>query len=204
MKTRSLKNPRRFQLEIMSYGNSYYIERVAELEKVLARKPKQLQLDLVGAGEISADAALRLRAVLLTRTLRTEVITNAKSSLQNGSALVWLLGDHRLIRDDASLYFRRANVAGIQVAEPEEAWKKDEPLDYADSYSDIEPEEADYARVLQLINEFLPVNELAGRIIGVPVLRQFGLVENEQVDHFLAAAFGKSESPKGKRTLTSR
>ena len=57
----------------------------------------------------------------------------------------------------------------------------------------------DYARVLQLINEFLPVKELAGRLIEVPVLRQFGLVENEQVDSFLARAFRKSE-----RALTPR
>jgi hypothetical protein len=57
--------------------------------------------------------------------------------------------------------------------------------------SDVDPEEGDYARVLQLINEFLPVNELAGRIVGGPVLRQFGLVDNEKVDYFLAAALGK-------------
>jgi len=47
--------------------------------------------------------------------------------------------------------------------------------------------------VLQLINEFLPVKELAGHLIGVPVLRQFGLVENEKVDEFLTTAFWKSE-----------
>ena len=46
--------------------------------------------------------------------------------------------------------------------------------------------------MLQAINEFLPVKELAGRMIHLPVLRQFGLVENEQVDGFLATAFGKS------------
>ena len=33
MKTRSKQNPRQFKLEIFSYGNSYYIDRVAELEK---------------------------------------------------------------------------------------------------------------------------------------------------------------------------
>lgn len=67
--------------------------------------------------------------------------------------------------------------------------------------------EGDYARVLQLINEFLPVKELAGRLIEVPVLRQFGLVENEKVDRFLATAFGQkreppngvSDGPEGKR-----
>jgi hypothetical protein len=50
-----------------------------------------------------------------------------------------------------------------------------------------------YARVLQLINELLPIKELADRLVGVPLLRQFGLVENEHVDSFLATAFGKSE-----------
>lgn len=203
MKTRSKQKPRQFKLEIFTYGNSYYIDRVGELEKALARKPKQLQLDLVGVGEISADAALRIRAALLARSPRTQILTNAQSSLQNASTLVWLLGDQRLIRDDATLYFRRANLTGIKVADPEEAWKNETP-DYADSYSDIEPGEADYARVLQLINEFLPVNELSGRIVGVPVLRQFGLVQNKHVDDFLATAFARTEQAKTKRTLTTR
>ena len=65
---------------------------------------------------------------------------------------------------------------------------------YRDSYTEAkDPEEWDYLRVLQLINEFLPVKELAGRPIGLPLLRQFGLVENEKVDHFLAAVFSKRE-----------
>lgn len=203
MKTRSTPKPRQFKLEIFSYGNSYYIDRVTELEKVLARKPKRLQLDLVGVGEISADAALRIRAALLTRSPKTQIITYAHSSLQNGSTLVWLLGDQRLIRDDATVYFRRAKTTEIKVVEPDETWKTEQP-DYADSYSDVDPEEADYARLLQLINEFLPVNELAGRIVGVPVLRQFGLVEHAQVDNFLATAFAKSERSKSKRALTPR
>ncbi|NOS68768.1 MAG: hypothetical protein HOP33_02440 [Verrucomicrobia bacterium] len=190
MKTKPRQGHRRFQLEIVSYGNSYYIERVAGLETALARKPRSLQLDMIGVGEISADAALRIRAALLARSPKTQIITNARSSLQNGSVLVWLLGDQRLIRDDATLYFRRANQSEIKVAEPDEAWKNEQP-DYCDSASDVDPEEGDYARVLQLINEFLPVNELAGRIVGGPVLRQFGLVENEKVDHFLATALGK-------------
>jgi hypothetical protein len=49
--------------------------------------------------------------------------------------------------------------------------------------------------VLQLINEFLPVKEMAGRLIGAPVLRQFGLIENEKVDRFLAIVFSKSPEP---------
>jgi hypothetical protein len=54
--------------------------------------------------------------------------------------------------------------------------------------------------VLQLINEFLPVKELAGQIINLPVLRQFGLVENEKLDRFLASAMGKPQESNGNST----
>jgi hypothetical protein len=37
------------------------------------------------------------------------------------------------------------------------------------------------------------VKELAGKIVNVPVLRQFGLVENEKLDRFLATAFGRPQ-----------
>lgn len=192
MKTKSRPGRRQFQLNLLAYGNYYYIERIARLEAALKKKPRSLQINLVGVGEIPADTALLIRSVLVKRSPRTRIITNARNSLQGGSVLVWLLGDRRIIRDDARVFFRRANLSEDEADQPKEIWK-DEELKYCDSFDEIEPEEGDYARVLQLINEFLPVKELAGRLIEVPVLRQFSLVENEQVDSFLAAAFGKSE-----------
>ena len=94
------------------------------------------------------------------------------------------------------MFFRRATLTKDDEPKQKDNWK-DEP-EFCDSFSEIDPEEGDYARVLQWINEFLPVKELAGRLIEVPVLRQFGLVENEKVDHFLAMAFGaKREPPNG-------
>ena len=193
MKTRSRHDPRRFQLKLLGYGNCYYIERTGELERALARKPRAFQIDLIGVGEIPADSALLIRSVLLNRSPKTRLITNARSSLQNGSVLVWLLGDTRLIRDDARVFFRRATLSEDDEPKQEDDWK-DEP-EFCDSFSEIDPEEGHYARVLQCINEFLPVKELAGRLIEVPVLRQFGLVENEKVDHFLATAFGAKREP---------
>ena len=191
MKTRSSQGNSRFQLKVMPFDNSYYVGRILELEKVLSRKPRQLQITLIGVGEIPADSALLIRSVLMNRSPKTRIITNARSSLQGGSVLVWLLGDDRMIRDDARIHFRRADLADDAEAKLDD--KETEPK-YRDSYSEIDPEEGDYARVLQLINEFLPVKELAGRLIGVPVLRQFGLVENEKVDEFLTTAFAKSEA----------
>ena len=179
MKTRLKQAPRRFQLKLLPYGNSYYIERIDQLEKVLSRKPRAVQIDMVGVGEIPADSALLIRSVLMKRSLKTKIITNARSSLQGGSVLVWLMGDRRIIRNDARLYFRRVDLSEDE-AEQNETWEDRHPK-YRDSFSEIDPEEGDYAQMLQAINEFLPVKELAGRLIGVPVLRQFGLVENEHL-----------------------
>jgi hypothetical protein len=193
MKTQPKQGHRPFELKILGYGNCYYIKRIAEMERALARKPRVLQIDMVGVGEIPADSALLIRSVLLSRSPKTRLITNARSSLQNGSVLVWLLGDKRLIRNDARLFFRRTTLSEDDDAKQDDDWK-DEP-EFCDSFSEIDPEEGDHARVLQYINEFLPVKELADRLIELPVLRQFGLVENEKVDQFLATAFGTKREP---------
>lgn len=188
MKRKSRQGLRRFRVEVRSWEN--YVERIAELERALAKEPRVLQIEIVGAGEITADVALRLRAVLMQRSPKTRILTHARSSLQGGSVLLWLLGESRTIGDDARLYFRRTTLSEDDEVQENGVWKDNESK-YRDSYSGIDPDEGDYARVLQLINEFLPVNEMAGRLIGVPVLRQFGLVENEKVDSFLATVFAK-------------
>ena len=190
MKKRSRQGLRRFQVEVWSWGS--YVERIAEFERALAKKPRTLQIEIVGAGEIPADVALRFHAELMKRSPKTRIITHARSSLQGGTVLLWLLGETRTIRDDARLYFRNTTLSEDDVVK-ENGGPDD--LKYRDSYSDVDPDEGDYARVLEVINEFLPVKEMAGRLIGVPVLRQFGLIENDKVDQFLAAAFSKSPEP---------
>src|SRR5688500_257855 len=173
MKNRSRQGLRRFQVEVSSYGN--YVDRIIELERALAKKPRILRIELVGTGEVQADVALRFRAVLMERSPKTRIVTMARSSLQGGSVLIWLLGDSRTIRNDARLYFRRTTWS--EEDEVRENGESDQPS-YRDSYSSVDPEEGDYERVLEVINEFLPVQEMAGRLIGVAVLRQFGLIEN--------------------------
>jgi hypothetical protein len=188
MKKKSRQGLRRFRVEVRSWGN--YVEQTAELKRVLAKKPRTLQIEIIGTGEIPADSALRFRAVLMERSPKTRIITNAHSTLQGGSVLLWLLGDSRTIRDDARLYFRRTVLSDDDVVNANGNWSGNQPS-YRDSYSEVDPDEGDYARVLEIINEFLPVQELAGRLIGAAVLRQFGLIDNEKVDSFLATAFSK-------------
>lgn len=197
MRRKSKTGLRAFQLNLQGYGgNTYYIERVAKLEKALARRPRRFQIDLIGDGEIAADWALLIRSILLQRSARTRLITNARSSLQGGSVLVWLMGDQRLIRDDARIFFRRLDMSATGEPEENETWKESD-VKYVDSFSEIDPDDSDYIKVLRLIDEFLPVKEFAGKVINVLVLRQFGLVENEKLDRFLAAAFGQPQESNG-------
>lgn len=179
---------REFRLKLPAYGDIYFVKRALKLEDALAEQPKTLRLEMIGAGEIPADTALLFRSILMNRSPGTELVTHARSSLQGGSVLVWLLGDRRLIREDARVFFKRNPLEDEDPLEVYAGLGEVEPK-YKDSDTILDPEDADHARVLQCINEFLPVREFAGRIVSVDVLREFGLVGSQRVDAALAAAF---------------
>jgi hypothetical protein len=191
MKTLIEKSICEFRLKLPAYANSYYIKRALKLEAALDKKPKILRLEMIGEGEISADTALLMRSILVKRSPETELVTDARSSLQGAAVLLWLLGDRRTIREDARVFFKRNPLADEDPVEVYAGLGAVEPK-YKDSYSSVDPEDADYARVLELIDEFLPAREFAGRIITVSVLREFGLLDDGRVDTVLAAAFSKS------------
>ena len=184
-RTKTIKRHSKLLLKLRSWAS--YIDEAYQLESLLAKKPARLQIEFVGSGEIPPDSALLMRSMILKRSPMTRIVTNARSSLQGATALLWLLGDERLIREDARLHFR---AAGPFVAdEVATGWR---------DFHDDDMEEEDYVRVLQAINEFLPVKELAGRPVEVVVLKEFGLIDSEQADGLLAAAFGMGKGrPEG-------
>ena len=193
MKTYQKRSITHFRLKLPSFRDAYYIKRALKLEAALKRKPKVLQIEMIGEGEIPADTALLIRSILLSRPPGIELVINARSSLQGGSVLVWLLGDKRTIRDDARVYFKRNPLADENPVEVYAGLGEGEAESkYKDSYSSVDPEDADYSRVLKLINEFLPVRQFAGRIVSVNMLREFGLVDNQPVGAVPAAAPSKS------------
>ncbi len=197
MKTRRTKTTKRHSkllLKLSSWGS--YIDEAFQLESLLAKKPARLQIEFVGSGEIPADSALLMRSMIMKRSPRTRIVTNARSSLQGATSLIWLLGDKRLIREDARLHFR---AAGPFVAdEAATGWRG------RSFFHDEDMEEEDYIRVLQAINEFLPVRELAGRPVEVSVLKEFGLVDNEKADSLLATAFGRGKERPEKLQTSSQ
>ena len=192
MKTYQRKRITDFRLKLPCFDNAYYVKRALKLEAALKLKPKVLQIEMIGEGEIPADTALLIRSILLGRPPGVELVTNARSSLRDGSVLVWLLGDRRTIRDDARVFFKRNPLADENPVEVYAGFSDAEST-YKDSYSSFDPEDADYARVLKLIDEFLPVRHFAGRIVTVNMLREFGLVDNRPVGALPAAAPSKSK-----------
>jgi len=197
-RTKNRKNRKRHSkllLKLSSWGS--YINEAYELEAILAKKPARLQIEFVGSGEIPPDSALLMRSMILKRSPNTRIVTNARSSLQGATSLIWLLGDTRLIREDARLHFRPA---GPFAADNVSTGWNDRSF-----FHDDDMEEEDYVRVLHAINEFLPVKELAGRPVEVSVLKEFGLVHNEGLDGLLATALGRAkERREVKRTSTPK
>lgn len=189
--------PRQFELRQLGFNDDYYLSRIYRLEEILEEQPEQLQIDIVGESAIPADTALLIRSVLNERSPKTQLITNARSSVSGGSALIWLLGDVRMIREDAKLYFRRSDPSELSEVKLDERWLSPE-TSFDDSEAEANPGEDEHARVLEAINEYLPVKEMAGRMIGIPVLRQFGLLGNEALDQFLATSFGSKTAPESK------
>ena len=117
MKTSRVARICNFRLKLPSYGGCYYTKKALKLEAALAEKPKVLRLEMIGGGEIPADTALLFRSILMKRWHGTQLVTNARSSLQGGSVLVWLLGDQRIIRDDARVFFKRNPLADERSAD---------------------------------------------------------------------------------------
>jgi hypothetical protein len=183
-RTKAAKRHAKLLLKLNSWGN--YIDEAYQLESMLARKPARLQIEFVGAGEIPPDSALLMRSMILKRSPQTRIVTHARSSLQGATLLIWLLGDTRLIREDARFHFRPVGPFVAECALP--GWKDRNLFDADDM------EEEDYVRVLHAINEFLPVKELAGCPVEASVLKEFGLIDNAAVDGQLATAFGRGKA----------
>jgi hypothetical protein len=190
-RTKSVKRQSKLLIKLGAWGD--FINEAYQLESLLARKPKQLQIEFVGSGEIPADTALLMRSMILKRSPRTRIVTNARSSLLGPTVLIWLLGEIRHLREDAQLRLRPAGPFSPDDAPV--AWKDRCTCD------ECEIEEQNYIRVPYAINEFLPVKELAGQPIEIAILKQFGLVENETVNNFLATAFRREKERREKQRV---
>jgi hypothetical protein len=123
--------------------------------------------------------------ILTTKSNGVQIITDAWSSVLGPSILVWLAGDVRRIRPTTNFYFR-------SLQETTSRRRSRRPLledDFESMTSDSEPEVSpglnDYKTFLELIDQYLPVDQIAGKFISPAMLSEFGLLEDSPLDNLL-------------------
>ena len=155
-----------------------------QLHSALASKPRELVLQFIGVHQMSPDPALLIHHVLQDRDPGIRLRTEALSPIIGPGVLLWLVGDTRYLRPTAWLYLMtsppRRRMGPPWIPEPE-PWQADSRA------SETNLSGIDLNTVLELVNQYLPVQELGDKPIKPEVLREFGLIDGDRFDEALKA-----------------
>jgi hypothetical protein len=159
------------------------VELYQKVKTAIEQKPTELLIELVGVGNISQDIALAIYDLVQdAKNSGLKVATVSRSSLYDGSLLLWILGDKRRIR---------SNTAFFQL----DSLKRLEETDWSDCERVAirtikEPAwVCNYRQVVKILNQYIPVEELADRRIPMDILREYGLIDSEETDKELKNLF---------------
>jgi hypothetical protein len=146
------------------------------LADLLATAPPQVTLRFVGIHEMGHDAALVIHDVLRQKAPTTVLVTEAWSSLFDGSGLLWLLGDRRRIRPTAWLFFRAAT-------SDEDDNPFLHPFDAIFVYPPLPVlPDRDHETVLRLAERYLPVRKMPGVPITTHMLAEYRLLDGQSTE----------------------
>lgn len=151
------------------------------LESAFSRAPAELTIELIGPGILLHDNALMLFEEIRNRPSQTRLHVRARTCLVDGAILLWLAGDTRSMRTDGWI-----QLSGM----PETPAERDSAgLGGAIHIDDEEPAHTDLRAVISHIDEWLPVQEIAGLRLFKTDLRGFGLLDDAASEEQLAAYF---------------
>lgn len=153
------------------------------IQNAMSEPRDVLQLELLGPGVMLPDTALMIYHAIGERPLWMNIHAHSHTCLMDGAILPWLMADTRSIRPDA----------WIQVSEAggfchEFACGRG---DYSTAVLATEETAADtdLRTIHRLLDEFLPVSEIAGLRLFEPDLRELGLIRAEGEPDTLATLF---------------
>lgn len=150
--------------------------------------PREVTFELLGPGQLLHDTALMLFDELKHRPNGIHLRMHSRTSLFDGAILVWLCGDTRTIRRDA----------WIQLSHIPETPGMGGALDGREDYTstitvtDEAPSETDLRTIMDHLEEWLPVAELAGHRLFAQDLRDLGLLDGELEIQTLAGLFKRN------------
>jgi hypothetical protein len=165
------------------------VTQLSLLESALEKEPLFFNLQLIGPAVMASDKALLLYDALMQRSPRTRLITYARSCLLDATVLLWLAGDERKIRETA--WIQMDSLERLLDTEP---WKNPE-VARRRSISKFVTEPAwvtDYRTAARLLNEYLPLEEVADRPIFRAELAELGLLATADEEIHLTKCFAKS------------
>ena len=154
---------------------------LARIEEAFAAAPEECTIELIGPGILLHDNALMLFEELRNRPSHTRLHIRARTCLIDGAILLWLAGDTRSMRADS--WIQLSSVRSQQTD------LSDTDGDVSILIEDEEPANTDLRSIHRHINEWLPVQEITGRRLFEPELREFGLLDDAESQIQLAALF---------------
>ena len=154
---------------------------LAILEGALANEPQDLTIELIGPGILLHDNALMLFEELRNRPSHTRLHMRARTCLIDGAVLLWLVGDTRSMRSDGWI-----QVSAMPVAPASSGGGID---NVSILIEDEEPANTDLRSIHRHIDEWLPVQEIAGLRLFESELREFGMLDDAETSKQLAALF---------------
>lgn len=146
-----------------------------QLLAVLNSGHRKITIELIGPGVLAHDVALMLHDEIKKRPPNLRIHANARTFLINGSLLLWLAADTRTIRRDAWI-----QLSQIPQTPPSAYKPIDRFIDYPTSIdiNEESPARTDLRTIFSYLEEYIPVNEIAGLRIFEPDIRDLGLLEN--------------------------
>ena len=154
---------------------------LAILEGALANAQQDLTIELIGPGILLHDTALMLFEEFQNRSSQTRLHIRARTCLIDGAVLLWLAGDSRAMRPDGWL-----QISALPVAAQSSGGGFD---DGSILIEDEEPAHTDLRSIHRHINEWLPVQEIAGLRLFEKDLCEFGVLDDAETSNQLAALF---------------
>lgn len=162
------------------------VTQLSLLENAMERGPSVFTLQLIGPGVMASDKALLLYDALMQRSPMTRLITYARSCLLDATVLLWLAGDERRIRETAWI-----QMDSLQRLVDTEPWKNPEAARRRSMSKSVTVPAwvTDYRTVSRILNEYLPLEEVADRPIYREELEELGLLTSPEEEEHLAKCF---------------
>jgi hypothetical protein len=144
--------------------------------KALEEQPDRLEIDLIGLGHQKPNSILMVWDMLMNRSSKTVLSVHARTSLFDGSLLLLLMADERKVRPlswvqlDSPTKLKETDWAALE----DKATRRGQNQIHEPTFV------TDYYQIAELMNEYIPVEKIAGQRWPLENLREYGLLLDSQ------------------------